>query len=58
VFLLQKFCTPHLADEPVLRRALAQEGIRSLVVELEATGIHTGQLTTRLQSFVEMLKES
>ena len=58
VFLPQKFCTPHLADEPVLRRALAQEGIRSLVVELEATGIHAGQLTTRLQSFVEMLKES
>ena len=29
VFLLQKFCTPHLADHPILVRALKERGIPS-----------------------------
>lgn len=57
LFILQKFCTPHLADEPVLRDALSREGIKSMVVELEATGVQEGQLSTRLQGFVEMLQK-
>jgi benzoyl-CoA reductase/2-hydroxyglutaryl-CoA dehydratase subunit BcrC/BadD/HgdB len=55
LFVIQKFCTPHLADEPFLKYALQRDGIRSMVVELEATGIQEGQLATRVQGFVEML---
>ena len=56
VFFLQKFCSPHLADIPLLREALRKEGIPALVVEMEATGMMEGQLQTRLQGFLEMLR--
>jgi bcr-type benzoyl-CoA reductase subunit C len=55
VFFLQKFCTPHLADLPVVLDALRAEGVRGLVVEMEETGLNEGQLRTRVESFVEML---
>jgi bcr-type benzoyl-CoA reductase subunit C len=55
VFILQKFCTPHLADLPVLLDALQAEGLRGLVVEMEETGFNEGQLRTRVESFLEML---
>jgi benzoyl-CoA reductase/2-hydroxyglutaryl-CoA dehydratase subunit BcrC/BadD/HgdB len=56
VFFLQKFCSPHLADIPFLKEALRKEGIPALVVEMEATGMMEGQLQTRLQGFLEMLR--
>jgi bcr-type benzoyl-CoA reductase subunit C len=55
VFFLQKFCTPHLADLPVVLDALQAEGVRGLVVEMEETGLNEGQLRTRVESFLEML---
>jgi benzoyl-CoA reductase/2-hydroxyglutaryl-CoA dehydratase subunit BcrC/BadD/HgdB len=55
VFLLQKFCTPHLADLPVVLEALKAKGLRGLVVEMEETGLNEGQLRTRVESFLEML---
>ncbi|MCD4727377.1 MAG: 2-hydroxyacyl-CoA dehydratase family protein [Pirellulales bacterium] len=55
VFLLQKFCTPHLADLPILNETLKIEGIPSIVLEMEETGIMEGQLRTRLESFFEMI---
>ena len=55
VFLLQKFCTPHLADLPVVLEALQAEGLRGLVVEMEEAGLNEGQLRTRVESFLEML---
>ncbi len=55
VFCLQKFCTPHLADLPVVLEALDAEGVRGLVVEMEETGLNEGQLRTRVESFLEML---
>jgi bcr-type benzoyl-CoA reductase subunit C len=55
VFFLQKFCTPHLADLPVLLEALQQGGVRGLVVETEEAGLNEGQLRTRVESFLEML---
>ncbi len=55
VFLLQKFCTPHLADLPILNEALKKEGLPSIVVEMEETGFMEGQLRTRLESFFEMI---
>jgi benzoyl-CoA reductase/2-hydroxyglutaryl-CoA dehydratase subunit BcrC/BadD/HgdB len=57
VFFLQKFCTPHLADLPVVLEALQEEGVRGLVVEMEETGFNEGQLRTRLETFLEMLRD-
>jgi len=55
VFILQKFCTPHLADLPALTEALKGMGLPSLVIEIEETGLSQGQLRTRFESFFEML---
>jgi benzoyl-CoA reductase/2-hydroxyglutaryl-CoA dehydratase subunit BcrC/BadD/HgdB len=57
VFFLQKFCTPHLADLPVVLEALLAEGVRGLVVEMEETGFNEGQLRTRLETFLEVLRD-
>ena len=55
VFLLQKFCTPHLADLPILFEALKKEGVPGMIFEMEETGLMEGQLRTRLESFFEMI---
>jgi benzoyl-CoA reductase/2-hydroxyglutaryl-CoA dehydratase subunit BcrC/BadD/HgdB len=57
VFLFQKFCTPHLADHPVLSDVLKKEGIPSLALEIEELGVGEGQARTRLQAFFEMLEK-
>jgi benzoyl-CoA reductase/2-hydroxyglutaryl-CoA dehydratase subunit BcrC/BadD/HgdB len=55
VFLLQKFCTPHLADLPILFETLKKEGVPGMIFEMEETGLMEGQLRTRLESFFEMI---
>jgi benzoyl-CoA reductase/2-hydroxyglutaryl-CoA dehydratase subunit BcrC/BadD/HgdB len=56
IFLFQKFCTPHLADHPVLSEALKKEGIPSLALEMGEMGADEGQSRTRLEAFFEMLE--
>ncbi len=55
IFLMQKFCSPHLADLPVVLEDLAARGVKGLVLELEETALNEGQMRTRLESFFEML---
>ncbi|ACL04464.1 2-hydroxyglutaryl-CoA dehydratase D-component [Desulfatibacillum aliphaticivorans] len=55
IFLIQKFCTPHLADIPELTRLLKAAGIPVLVVEMDESWRMGGQLQTRLEGFVEMI---
>jgi len=55
VFLFQKFCTPHLADHPILADQLKKVGIPSVAIEMEEAGIGEGQIRTRLEAFFEML---
>ncbi len=55
VFLLQKFCTPHLADHPALSEELKARGIPNTMIELEEGGIDEGRMRTRLEAFLEML---
>jgi benzoyl-CoA reductase/2-hydroxyglutaryl-CoA dehydratase subunit BcrC/BadD/HgdB len=55
IFLFQKFCTPHLSDYPVMVEELRKEGIPTLLVEMEETGLGEGQLKTRLEGFFEMI---
>jgi benzoyl-CoA reductase/2-hydroxyglutaryl-CoA dehydratase subunit BcrC/BadD/HgdB len=57
VFLFQKFCTPHLADHPVLATALKDKGIPSIALEMGETGAVEGQARTRLEAFFEMLEK-
>jgi benzoyl-CoA reductase/2-hydroxyglutaryl-CoA dehydratase subunit BcrC/BadD/HgdB len=56
IFLFQKFCTPHLADHPIITEALRRENIHSIMIEMEETGINEGQLRTRFEGFFEMLR--
>jgi benzoyl-CoA reductase/2-hydroxyglutaryl-CoA dehydratase subunit BcrC/BadD/HgdB len=55
VFLIQKFCTPHLADVPTLSKELKERGYPSIMIEVDETWQIQGQLRTRLESFFEML---
>ncbi|MCJ8499403.1 2-hydroxyacyl-CoA dehydratase subunit D [Desulfatitalea alkaliphila] len=55
VFLYLKFCDPHAFDHPYLKAMLDEEGIPSMLIEVEdATGAE-GQLRTRLEAFMEMV---
>ncbi|MGC9324208.1 MAG: 2-hydroxyacyl-CoA dehydratase subunit D [Desulfomonilia bacterium] len=55
IFVFQKFCTPHLADHPIVSAALKEEGIPTILIELEEEGIMEGQIRTRLETFIGML---
>lgn len=55
LFLLQKFCTPHLADEPMLSEQMQASGIPSIRLEMDETWKMTAGLQTRLQGFLELL---
>ncbi len=56
VFLFQKFCTPHLADHPILLAELKKKHIPSTMMEMDEAGINEGQMRTRLEAFFEMLR--
>jgi benzoyl-CoA reductase/2-hydroxyglutaryl-CoA dehydratase subunit BcrC/BadD/HgdB len=53
IFLPQKFCTPHLADYPLLAEAFNQEGLPHLLLEMEDSGL-TEAHRTRLEAFLEI----
>lgn len=55
VFVVQKFCTPHLADYPRLSEMLKENGMASILVEMDETWQMASQLKTRLESFFEMM---
>jgi benzoyl-CoA reductase/2-hydroxyglutaryl-CoA dehydratase subunit BcrC/BadD/HgdB len=55
IFVLQKYCTPHLADYPALSKALKAGGIPSIMIEVDETWRLSGQLRTRLEGFFEIL---
>lgn len=55
VFLHFKFCEPENYDYPILRDALFAAGIPNVRVETEVGNVSLGQISTRIQAFVEML---
>ncbi len=55
IFLVQKFCTPHLADIPILAEELKKMDIPILVLEMDEHWQSSGQFQGRLQSFLEMI---
>jgi len=56
IFVIQKFCDPHLAEQPLLSESLKQTGIPNMVIETEhRIGPAREQIRTRVQGFLEML---
>ncbi len=55
IFLYLKFCDPHAFDYPYLKDALDQEGVPSLLLEVEDPLPAEGQLQTRFEAFLEMI---
>lgn len=55
VFVVLKFCDPHLFDYPYLKSYLDERGIPSLMLEIEDRQAGTGQFATRIEAFVETI---
>ncbi len=55
VAVLQKFCESHAFDFPSVRDMLTGRGIPVLLLEVEPAHLAEGQLSTRVEAFVEML---
>lgn len=54
ILIVRKFCEPHAFDAVPVAKALNQQGIKTLVLELEGAEVG-GQERTRLQAFLESL---
>jgi benzoyl-CoA reductase/2-hydroxyglutaryl-CoA dehydratase subunit BcrC/BadD/HgdB len=57
IFNMVKFCETEFFDVPALADALRENGIHSLVLESELNDGLSGQLTTRVEAFVEILTQ-
>jgi len=55
IHLVQKFCDTCLFEIPLLVEDLKAAGISSLVLEIDDTAYSAGQVTTRIEAFLEML---
>ncbi len=52
-----RYCSIHIYDEPRVKARLEDIGVPSLTLEKEYTEDISGQVKTRVQAFIEMLKE-
>jgi bcr-type benzoyl-CoA reductase subunit C len=58
IFVIQKFCDPHLADQPYLSEVLKKSDIPNIVIETEhRIGSNREQIRTRVQGLLEMLAQ-
>jgi len=55
IFLLEKYCDPYCLAYPDLRRALEEQRIPSLLIETGEIAMPLGQISTRIQAFLEMM---
>jgi len=55
IFLFLKFCDPHSFDYPYMKEMLDNEGIPSMLFEIEEQLPSEGQFKTRCEAFLEML---
>ena len=56
VFWMIKFCEPEFFDLPQLVEGLKREGLATLVLESELHQGLSGQMRTRIEAFVEMIR--
>lgn len=55
IFVTMKFCEPYQFDLPYMKDRLKQKGIHTLALEIESPVRNSDQLTTRIETFLEML---
>ncbi len=55
VYSVLKFCDPHQYDFPIVRDRLEEAGYQLLKIDREHTAAGIGQISTRVQAFLEML---
>jgi len=55
IFNIVKFCEPEWFDVPNLQTELKKHNIPSLVLDTEINQGLSGQMTTRVEAFVEMI---
>ena len=53
-----RFCTHYVYDLPILKERLNQNGYPLLQLDMEYNQRATGQLGTRVQAFLEMVKNT
>jgi benzoyl-CoA reductase subunit C len=51
------YCVPQTMEQPMVRHLLEAQNIPVLELDMEYGAVNTGQITTRLQAFFEMLRE-
>ena len=51
------YCVPQTMEQPMVRQLLEAQNIAVLELDMEYGAGNTGQITTRLQAFFEMLRE-
>jgi benzoyl-CoA reductase subunit C len=51
------YCAPQTMEQPMVRKLLEEQNIPVLELDMEYGAVNTGQITTRLQAFFEMLRE-
>ncbi|HLB13178.1 MAG TPA: 2-hydroxyacyl-CoA dehydratase family protein [Dehalococcoidia bacterium] len=56
IFYGQKFCDPYAYDFPEHKPRLEKDGIPVMQLEVEHASVGAGQLKTRVQAFVEMIR--
>jgi bcr-type benzoyl-CoA reductase subunit C len=55
IFILLKFCDPHGFDYPYMKEFLDKEGIKNILIEMDDHSLNSGQLSTRLETFMHMI---
>ena len=56
IFCVIKFCEPEWFDVPEMVAAAKEAGLKTLILDLEVNQPLSGQLATRVEAFVEMLR--
>ncbi len=58
IFYTLKFCDPYLYDVPLLKARLAERGVPGLQLEGDFTPGTLGRVRTRIEAFIEMLRQN
>ncbi|MCG6881268.1 MAG: 2-hydroxyacyl-CoA dehydratase family protein [Deltaproteobacteria bacterium] len=56
IFCGIKFCEPELFDMPLMAAAAKEAGLKTLLLDLEVNQPVSGQLGTRVEAFIEMMR--
>ena len=55
IFIILKFCDPHGFDYPYMKEFLDKEKISNILIEIDDHALNSGQLSTRLETFMHMI---